>query len=173
MDFDFEQANQMLESGDFMVTPDVVLPSIEEVQVNDLESASKALDLALRLRVALKNHEADKKSKLQPINAQRDKVNENFKSLLDGISSNISKIVEKLDVWSKTVDQFDGLKTESGSLYFKKKVEFAMSDSEKVPQEFLMLNQEAVLKAYRAGVEIPGITVHESKETHIRLAAQE
>jgi predicted lipoprotein len=49
------------------------------------------------------------------------------------------------------------VRTEAGSAYVRKEVDFEVEDLEKVPREYLMLDEKKVRAAVKAGVTIPGI----------------
>lgn len=171
MDFNFDTINDQIEASE-LAEKTYVNP--ETFEVVTLEDAKKALDTALAMRTKYKAQEDLKKKRMEPINAQRDLVNQCFCNTLKLYASNIDKLVESLDKWANTSDQgiaLESLKTDTGTMYKKKRVEPVITDIELIPVQFLQLNIEAVEEAVKAGVKIPGIEIVETQHVYIKLAS--
>jgi len=145
------------------------------------KEAQKGLSMALQARDLNKTIETTRKALVRPhIDFQKSLKTfaDAFRMKLQEIEESLQKKVEdyqqkrKEDLKEHGIDDasFDTLSVEEGSSTTKTTWEFKLDDIEKVPMQYLQLNEKLVKEAIKLGHrEIPGIEIFEVKKKRYKL----
>lgn len=167
----------------------------KSIDVSDEDSYNKLTALYSQAREWKKHIDTKRKEATEPLRKQTSAINDKAKEFTDPLdeiiemtnlkSSQYLKIQEAIQEAEKqkliaAADLFDAgddfvmpvvkcNKTESATAITKIERRYRIVDAGKIPEKYMMLNEQAVKKDIALGIsEIPGIEIYEEKVTTLR-----
>ena len=144
--------------------------------ITDEKSAQQALSMALQSR-KLKNQLEDSREEiLRPILDYQKDINKIVKDLKSKLEAIEQRLHHKVSDWMKKENQEnifykrEDLEVEDGKIYSKKSWSFEITDENKIPREYLEVDEVAIKDDIKNGMRtIPGVRVFETEEFVIRV----
>lgn len=142
----------------------------KEFEVITLEDATNAASMALQSKIILNSVEEKRKELIRPHLDYQKSMMEFVKVIEKTVESIQANIKEKLKKWdADKAEKFETLKTIEGTLKKETKWSFDLLELDKVPREFLMLDEKKVKEAINNGIrEIDGLNILQKEEYILR-----
>lgn len=142
----------------------------KEFEVITLEDATNAASMALQSKIILNSVEEKRKELVRPHLDYQKSMMDFVKIIEKTVESIHANIKEKLKNWdADKSEKFETLKTIEGTLKKETKWSFDLLELDKVPREFLMLDEKKVKEAIKNGLrEINGLNILEKEEYILR-----
>jgi len=175
-----QQTNFAIEkiSNEFLNKVDIepLVSKAENYKILGEEEAKQALSMSLQARKLKKALETERQKIIKPhLNFQR-VINALAKKYTEKLESIENNLQEKLDVWLEAQAPFNVsfanliLEVEDGTLNQKNEWVFEIENFEKIPLEYLTINEKKIKEAVKLGVRtISGIRIFEKQKTTMKI----
>ena len=142
---------------------------VKDLKIVTRNDVEKALTIACEAINLGEKIEETKKSILEPTRRFQAEVNSLAKDFIDRLEEVKGGVVDKIDGWKKTSPENTALETGQIMACEKEGFAFDVTDLDKVPREFLTVDEAMIRQAAKSGRRvIPGINITQTKKTYLR-----
>jgi len=146
----------------------------EDIAVEDIDGFEQAADLGLLIRKEVKDNDAKRKKKVEPLNDEVKEINGKYNKKRDALKAAQALVDSRMVAWYK--DQSSDGKAMAKSARgvsgakpsMRSVILFEVTDPALVPKEYYTIDMDAIKDAVKAGKSIPGIETEETFSVSIR-----
>ena len=146
---------------------------IENLKITNRESYEKAGEVGLWNKNMIDRIEALRVAIVKPFNDQIKNINQIFKDLAKPFTANDDILRTGINRYIKSVkrDPIQNVNTQMGRMTIQERAIFEVIDPDKVPREYLKVDEAKIGRAVRAGVvtEIPGVKIETQKSVSLTV----
>jgi hypothetical protein len=160
--------------------------------VQDMQTCTRALNLTAEVKKKYRELEDFRKKTIEPSRKFVQMVNDCVKALHDQLNRIESEVKFKMSVYQKieeervkaseesirqlseslgvdiVVPPAPKMESTNASVYYKTTVSFEIVDEKLVPDNYWMVDREAIQNDIDMGLDIPGVKITKEKKMHIR-----